>query len=508
MRLIGCAKNNLPLAAVRTLITFKDAGLRPDHLTFHSTMQCFAANRLWMEGLALIEDMKAVGVAPDVVMFNHLLEAVAHLRPNMSLQVFKLMEQCGITPNRDSYHYLLSRFIVDKNPEMVIKLVFEMDTKGISPSAQATQAIVEHLASHGFVHAALGLAKNYEKALGKLDPATWVRLLMAATDQFFGDGVSFLWNKVVNDLQIKPTEGLCLEVLNVAGRFGLRELAVDALRALHQQGIHPEEHHLAPMVEVFARHDAYKDAFAVLCMLREGRITSSATTAQPIFARLQADASAMDAAWSALEELYNEGTHLSVTCVNVIIQAAVAHGDLQRAIGTYQLLPELGLKPTAETFNFLLSGAIAAEHRELGNRLMHDMKNASVVPDTQTYERFVVLCLGGASYEDAFFYLEEMKSQGHTPPRDVYEAIVRRCVYSRDERFQIALDEMKEMGYDVSENLQRFLERLGPQKDGWQPKVYGQPAEEVLEETRASTTAEQRTYSTEKRRKSWNELAP
>jgi len=122
---------------------------------------------------------------------------------------------------------------------------------------------------------------------------------------------------------------------------------------------------------------------------------------------------------------------------------------------------ELDIKPTLDTYHFLLSGCIAAKHRELGDRLIAEMKEAKIKPDARTYERLIVLCLTGKTYEDAFFYLEEMKAENLYPPLSVYEAIIQRCVLEKDERYAVAMQELEEFGYAVSPELKRIISDEG-----------------------------------------------
>jgi pentatricopeptide repeat protein len=180
-------------------------------------------------------------------------------------------------------------------------------------------------------------------------------------------------------------------------------------------------------------------------------------TAHPIFEAIRTSPDAVDAAWDALEALHSEGQAVNITAVNVVIRASVALGDLQRAFGTYQICAELGVKPTLDTYHSLLSGCIVARHRELGNRLIAEMKEAKIKPDSRTYERLIVLCLTGESYEDAFFYLEEMKAENLYPPLSVYEAIIQRCVVEKDARYAVAVQELEEFGYTLSPTLRMVI---------------------------------------------------
>jgi pentatricopeptide repeat protein len=232
---------------------------------------------------------------------------------------------------------------------------------------------------------------------------------------------------------------------------------MDVLRVLQVIGVDIREHHFAPIIESFCRTNRIKEALSTLTLMSQYKIEPNSDTAHPIFEAIRASTDAVDAAWDALEALHSEGETVNITAVNVVIRASVALGDLQRAFGTYQICAELGVKPTLDTYHSLLSGCIVAQHRELGNRLIADMKAAKIKPDARTYERLIVLCLTGETYEDAFFYLEEMKAENLYPPLSVYEAIIQRCVLEKDARYAVAVRELEELGYALSPGLKRVI---------------------------------------------------
>ncbi len=217
------------------------------------------------------------------------------------------------------------------------------------------------------------------------------------------------------------------------------------------------EHHIAPVIEAMCHHGEVREAFMMFDFMRSNSIDHSLATARPVFEIVKKDTDMVDDAWGKLETLREEGHTVDVTAFNVVVQAAVALEDLQRAIGTYKAAPQLDVKPDIDTFNLLLLGCVGARHRGLGDRLLSDMKDAGIKPDATTYERMVRLCLTQSTYEDAFFYLEEMKSLGFVPPLSVYENIIRKLVAVGDTRYNIALEELKECGYQVSTRLQSFI---------------------------------------------------
>jgi pentatricopeptide repeat protein len=93
MDLVGHAAAKNMYAAAKTLIWFKDKGFKPDSLLYHAAADALASRGLWQECWALIDDMKGAGLAPDVVMFNHLIK-VRVLINTYSLILFYVTPVC------------------------------------------------------------------------------------------------------------------------------------------------------------------------------------------------------------------------------------------------------------------------------------------------------------------------------------------------------------------------------------------------------------------------------
>ena len=239
-------------------------------------------------------------------------------------------------------------------------------------------------------------------------------------------------------------------------------LASEVLSLLTEHNVYLGEHHFSPLIEALCHRALIKDAFLAIMRMDAVGITPTMETTYPIFKYVIEDAERLETTCNHLEDLQQEvKTPFHVAAFNCLIQASISLGDLQRAIGLYNSLPEFKVKPNVDTYNLLLGGCIATTHRELGDKLLLEMKDAHVLPDARTYERLIVLCLTQTNYEDAFFYLEEMKEQKMVPGLNIYESLVRKCVAMGDTRYKLAVEELKECGYKVDKPLQIFIDTGG-----------------------------------------------
>ncbi|KAI0769747.1 hypothetical protein BD413DRAFT_79128 [Trametes elegans] len=462
MRLASQLDEHKSINVMHTARHIKQKGLQPNVTTYNYLLDACAKEMRWPEARAVFTDMVAMGVVPNRQTFHHIMKSLAPFEQDQMYGVLHSMEEWGIQPNEITYEIIITRLAEAGRLEIALQYLAQLAPARLSPTLDTATAIVTAAAELGYARLALDLAVSFEAAsVRRLEGKTWIDILASCAEALYADGTMRTWRKVVKDLHILPDEGCCLLVLHTAARNGLPTLAVEVLEMLKTLNVVWCEHHIAPVIEAMCHHQQLKEAFMMFDFMRKHDIPPVLETAHPIFELISKDTDSVDNAWGELEIIHEEGRTVDVVALNVVIQAAVALRDLQRAVGTYKASAKLGVKPNLDTFNLLLLSCLDARHRELGDRLLSEMKEAGIRPDVTTYERMVRLCLTQSMYEDAFFYLEEMKTLGMVPPRAVYEALIRKLVSVGDVRYKIALEELKECGYDVTPRLQSFIDSGG-----------------------------------------------
>jgi hypothetical protein len=274
------------------------------------------------------------------------------------------------------------------------------------------------------------------------------------------EGVIHCWNMLIEDFGITPDDGLCIQVLNTAARAGLPDLASSVLQALKTAAIPWAEEHLAPLLEAFCNGSRLKDAFLALEIASSSGVEPRWGTLRPLVAQATVDIDSLYGAKECLEEISQEQGNLDVSAVNVVIEASLHFNDLQHAISTYKACTSYRTSPNLQTFRLLLAGALQADHGSLGNALFSDLKETGLSPTSDILEIMIQLHLKQATYEDAFFFLEECKATGAKPSIKVYEQIVDRCVRAGDSRYLVALEEMEDQGYAVGDDRKAGLQSL------------------------------------------------
>ncbi|KAG6329555.1 hypothetical protein ID866_9533 [Astraeus odoratus] len=252
-----------------------------------------------------------------------------------------------------------------------------------------------------------------------------------------------------------------------ASRWSPLEATWETLERMSQEGVPPNEQTYALVIKRIVSTEGIELALQLMHEMADRGLTPDLTTTQEVVklaANLHFPRLAIDIAQNF--ETYSIRRIDGETWLSCLISSAEL---LYRAMGAYKAFRDYASKPDIETFNHLLQGCINANHRELGNKLLLDMKQAGVRPNALTYERVILLCLTQATYEDAFFYLEEMKAQKFVPPLRVYEAIIRTCVTAGDSRYALALTELGQCGYTPSKDLRRHVATHKPSSQGGSP---------------------------------------
>ncbi|TCD70337.1 hypothetical protein EIP91_003966 [Steccherinum ochraceum] len=443
----------------------KAEGVVPDKTTYHHILSQCGHHAAAAEAWAVLEDMVAMGIFPDRDAFHNVIRALYSREMRGTWQLLQLMHEAGVPPDAKTFDLVMNRLLESENIELALTYMALMSTRGITPLIHTAAAVIRSAAEHGLPRLALDIAYGFEKAaVRRLEGETWMDCLIASAEASYAEGVVAAWQKCVEELGMLPDEGCCILVLNTAARAGNPKLALDVIRVLQSQNVTWEEHHFAPLIEAFNKAGELKQALEVLGTMQKYGVVPNAGTTQAILHTVGIGKITLDSAWHAVDELHREGKIIDVSAMNIVVRAAVRASDLQRAFGIYKTFSDFNVVPNVDTFNILLSGCVRLAHRELGDKLMAEMREAGMKADATTYKRVIALCLTQPTYEDAFFYLEEMKSEGITPPRTVYDLLIRKCVSTGDPRYQLAVDELLSQGYQMTPGLQTFIDSGGQQQ--------------------------------------------
>lgn len=273
--------------------------------------------------------------------------------------------------------------------------------------------------------------------------------LTAFANAYHASGLQWTWHRAIRSKGLQRIDlGTCTKVMNACGRCGLPVLATDVLKYLASLEISPKSFHYSALIDSYCVAGDVKNAFNILDIMRREGMDPSPTTASAILNFMSTDLDLIDRAFFTLQDIKAAGGNIDISAFNSVIDASVLRRDVSRAVATYQEHENLGVVPDVHTLNSLITGCVGSYQKELAISMIKVFREKHLVgANAQTYAGLISVCILQEDYEDAFTYLEEMKSEGHQPSVEIYSLIIRRCVSQNDPRGKVAYDEMKGWGY-------------------------------------------------------------
>ena len=277
-----------------------------------------------------------------------------------------------------------------------------------------------------------------------------------------------MWKARIQSSQLVPSDGICVNTLNLAARKGDPGLATSAIRILAARRSALSPFHYEALLTAYTEAKDFKTSFRILAIMAKAGLEPDSSSTRPLFLYLSENESLVDKAWQVLKSLNHDGHKIPTAAPNVVIEAKIQQGAFIQAIELYKELHSICESgPNTETFNILLQGTTRYSSKSMAMFFAREMRALGVKPDRLTYDRFILACLSEDDYEDAFRYLKEMKIVGADKEEEGQKGwwmrggtattLVRRCTIAKDHRVWDLLTEMEERNLNQG-RLRRWAE--------------------------------------------------
>ncbi|CAG8450497.1 15009_t:CDS:2 [Funneliformis mosseae] len=449
----------------------KKSNRKPDLNIYNTILHSYIPLGSIRNSMKILEDMRLANVKPNIVTYNWLLRTCAQAPsieqvPYLREQILEMITKDGLQPTMKTNEYYIESLLAGEEYERAFDLFDSLTIK----SLEMHIAIIRKAISINEPGLVLKYLKNLENdQLIYVPESLYNDILRFCAYEYDANGVQYCWETLQRRGKIDLDEGACIDMLYFAGNNGKADLILQIMEYLmNVRKVKLQKWHFLPLLQSYIKAKEIKKAMESLHIMRKSGLLISLFDANEIFLHIRKSAESIDHAYYCLEELHNEGKVIDPTALNVIIAACSNVGgkskrniDLVRAFETYKAAEKLGVKPNTETFNILLLICCFAKQKDVADQLWQEMHELKIVPIGLTYCRMIKTICTQDDYEEAFTYLEEMKSKNILPSQDVYENIIKKCVSNGDARARLALEEMEGFGYGLSETLYGFLNDVG-----------------------------------------------
>jgi pentatricopeptide repeat protein len=332
-----------------------------------------------------------LSIHPDYLLRNYILER---------------MKERWISLSTDGWHDVVHGLLREQQFERAMDMLEAMHSEGLAVKSWLYESFILALSDVEDFDEALRMLEWRIHHGHEISPTVWMHMLDNASRLLHHPTTRFIWQRQVETSYLNPSDGLCLQILNVAARHGDAFLATDVFRILGNRSVSLEAAHYEALLEAYmARPEGVdlKTVFSILSVMEKAGLEPTMASTRPLLKYLLSKDDEGEAGKTEVEAKTTQAMDvlhlLSATApnrpiplaaINTIIEAHIINLSPMSAVRTYKQLHRLRPSgPNTETFNIILRGSTPS----LAVSLYQEMKALKIPKDALTYDRLIIVFL-------------------------------------------------------------------------------------------------------------------
>ncbi|KAI5062249.1 hypothetical protein GOP47_0022788 [Adiantum capillus-veneris] len=365
--------------ALQVLEEMKKYNIEPDRITFNCLLAVCSRGSLWDEAKKALKDMQSSGIVPDLVTYNTLLDAICKSgKMQEAAELLSNMRNNAVMPNVVTYSTLLDGYAKAGCFSEAVAVHKEMRKVHIDPDRVAYNSLVDLYAKLGKLTDALAVCTQMEMAGHKKDAITYNALLDAFCKQGKHQDALKLLEKMKGE-GVEPNLLTYSPLIDAFLKAGLCQEALQMIKEFNEAGIKPDVVLYTSLIDALCKGGLVKDATNLLNQMIDDGIRPNVVTFNSLidaYGRKKIvnsdgvySVEAEHHATSALQmvrhtpetsdgnfnfsRLSLRDTFFKRSCSTKLRSEGV-HQDILTAVGLFQKMWELGVKPNVVTFSAIL----------------------------------------------------------------------------------------------------------------------------------------------------------
>ncbi|RKF62175.1 Pentatricopeptide repeat-containing protein, chloroplastic [Erysiphe neolycopersici] len=423
----------------------------------------------------LLAEMDKLGIVKDSQVYHYALLALA-IHPDylLRMEILDGMKKSWINLSPDDLHYLIIGLIRDRQYEVALNKIEESLQDNIDIKPWLLDIFMYQLCeSEEYDEVFSLLMYRWDHSRNEIRSEVWHFLMDSFGKGLHLEGLRFIWRHRVRLGYLIPSDGMLSAVLNTAARHADPYLATSAASILSTRSA-LDPYHYEALIEAFAKSKDFKSAFRALCIMAKAGFNPDASNTRPLLACLSSDRKLPSLAWDVLTDIYSDGQTITITAINVILEASASQLNIDEVMLMYKKIHTICSGPNTATFNHILqalSKTVIPSKKE-AMFLASEMRSLGIKPDKLTYDRLILVCIREKDYEDAFRYLDEMIREGEGKNEGkgwwLREGTAQRCVMT-------TIVEGDSRGWDILAEMEKrkmknFVKLQDWAKQNWKAK--------------------------------------
>lgn len=375
------------------------------------------------------------------------------------------MKERWIELSPEGHQHIAIGLLRDEQYELALEKLHEMYEKGIQIEGWVYDVFIYVFGKIEFLDDALRLVRHRLDSGHEVPVNVWYYLLDVCSKGQNITATRFIWNRAVQQGLINPSDGVALNVLNMAAVYGDTEFCTPVIEYLASRGTRLNRHHYEALIDAHAAQENVERALEVYCIMQAAGVeVTNASTGSLAFA-LTRDPSLIDQAIQAMSGL--QGKHnVPITvfnCVlNEIVKNVVEQPDdmFAKALSLYRRIREFVPDgPNWETFRNLLWKCTRPELAQFfAGEMVHFGIKPNLVITKHMYRINVEFHGPSHRAKDYFFKIaphlkdgrDLSKGQRKAEVMDLSVKLIKRLIGERDPEAWRVLDICKKNGLEES----------------------------------------------------------
>lgn len=412
------------------------------------------------------------------------------------------MKERWIEVTPQGHQYIALGLLRDEQYEMALEKLEHMTNQGDKVEPWVFDIFVYVFGTLEFFDDALQMVRHRLDAGHHVSVNIWYFLLDVCSRGKHYEATTYLWARTVAPRLVNPSDGVCLQVLNMAASYGDADLATDVLQFLASRGTKLGQAHYEAVADAYCTQGNVEKAMETFCIMHAARVETTSWSMGALSQALAHHPAQIDAIVPMLEKLkekYKIPLVVFNTILNQIVKTELPDqpDTYGRALRFYHRIREFCYEgPNWETFRHLLwkctdpqlAQVVAGEMSWFGIR--HNKTTSELMFQVQVNHQ-------GPSYRaKRYFYMVEphYRKASETAPvvkstqwrrfMDLSVKFVRRLIGERDPEAWRILAHCQKNGLeeDVVKALREDVESgrivMQPQEEGTNQEGDGKKEDE------------------------------
>jgi pentatricopeptide repeat protein len=444
--------------------------------------------------LKLIAEMEEIGITKSPALYQSAL-AVLAIHPDYILRngILKAMNVSWATTTQEGEQYVLLGMLRDGQYELAFEKLEQMAEQNAKIAPWVYDIFIFAFCQLRFLDEAIKIVhQKLRDPTADIPMNLWYHLLDVCSSAYHYEGTKYLWRRLVNLKKVNPTDGMVLNVLNIAARYHDTTLATSAVQVLTERGTKLHPHHFEALIECYAGRKEVDKALQVLCVMTKAGMRPTMGSTRPIYQCLKRNPQLLNAAVDTLLYLRRE-YEVPIGAVDVLIEATVETGTLDAALDIYRYIRGLCSEgPGLKTMYLLLKDFTRLD---IARFLAEEHPALALKANQSVYEIVIHDCAISGRLDTAFKLVSEIPigepgedgvlSDSWWIDQKTVLALAKQALAVEDSRVWAVIDEAKRRNMPIDAALQEISQGLRPNRLGQaeSPVVEQRAKREHLQET-------------------------